>query len=63
MMLSMAHDNTEKQTVTVRWEIPAHVLDGLKAAHLVHGSGQALQEYVSERLYESTPLAFRKQNK
>ena len=60
IMLPMAQVDKKKPTTTVRWEIPDEILEGVKAAHLIHGEGSTLQEYVSARLLESTPPAFRK---
>lgn len=50
--------------VEVRWEIPAHVLHGFRAAYLVLAEkGESFERFLSRSLYESTPLAFRKQGK
>jgi hypothetical protein len=56
-------DNKTEDTTEIRWSLPTRVLEGLRAAHLVHGDGKNLAEYAADLLFKATPSAFRKAGK
>jgi len=59
----VAQINNEPETTELRWQLPRYVVEGVKAAHLVHGDGATLMEYVAGILQSGIPAAFRKQAK